>query len=194
MNLCFATNNKHKLEEASLAAGDSFTILGLKEIGVLEALPETSDTLEGNSLQKARFVFDKAKIPCFADDSGLEVTALNGAPGVSSAMYAGDHRSDEDNIQLLLKNLDGARTREATFRTIIALVGMGETKLFEGSIKGTILHEQRGTNGFGYDPVFLPHGSARTFAEMTMIEKNLHSHRSIAVEKLVAYLKQLPRD
>lgn len=194
MNLCFATNNKHKLEEVSLAVGESFTILGLKEIGVLEALPETSDTLEGNSLQKARFVFDKAKIPCFADDSGLEVTALNGAPGVSSAMYAGDHRSDEDNIQLLLKNLDGARTREATFRTIIALVGMGETKLFEGSIKGTILHEQRGTNGFGYDPVFLPHGSARTFAEMTMIEKNLHSHRSIAVEKLVAYLKQLPRD
>lgn len=194
MNLCFATNNKHKLEEVSLAVGESFTILGLKEIGVLEALPETSDTLEGNSLQKARFVFDKAKIPCFADDSGLEVTALNGAPGVSSAMYAGDHRSDEDNIQLLLKNLDGARTREARFRTIIALVGMGETKLFEGSIKGTILHEQRGTNGFGYDPVFLPHGSARTFAEMTMIEKNLHSHRSIAVEKLVAYLKQLPRD
>jgi XTP/dITP diphosphohydrolase len=191
IQLCFATNNKHKLQEVKYAVGDRFIIQSLEELSIFEELPETHTTLEGNALQKAHYLFDKLHIPCFADDSGLEVDALNGAPGVYSARYAGLQKNSDDNINLLLKNLEGVSNRAARFRTVIALVGMGDDQLFEGLIEGEILHERRGTNGFGYDPVFKPLKSPHTFAQMSMEEKNQLSHRSIAVQKLVAYLKKL---
>lgn len=191
MKLCFATNNKHKLEEVANAVGKNFTILSLDELSVVDELPETQNTFEGNALQKAQFVFDRYNIPCFADDSGLEVDALNGDPGVFSARYAGPQRNSDDNIDLLLKNLKGSTNRKARFKTCIALVGLGETKFFEGSIDGEILSERKGTFGFGYDPIFKPTGFDKTFAEMTLQEKNNLSHRARAVQKLLQYLKQL---
>jgi XTP/dITP diphosphohydrolase len=192
MKLCFATNNKHKLEEVAKAVGDKFTIVSLDELSVNEELPETQLTLEGNALQKAQFVYDKLGIPCFADDSGLEINALNGEPGVYSAMYAGAQRNSDDNINLVLKKLALNTNRTSRFRTIIALIGMGEPKLFEGTVEGTITSEKKGTAGFGYDPVFIPQGYQKTFAEMTLDEKNKLSHRAIAVGKLVNYLKNIP--
>jgi XTP/dITP diphosphohydrolase len=192
MKLCFATNNRHKLEEVAKAVGDQFTIVSLNELSVNEELPETQLTLEGNSLQKAQFVYDQLGIPCFADDSGLEINALNGEPGVYSAMYAGPQRNSDDNINLVLKKLARKTNRASRFRTIIALIGMGEPKLFEGSVEGTITSEKRGSGGFGYDPVFIPQGHQKTFAEMTLDEKNKLSHRAIAVAKLVNYLKNIP--
>ena len=188
MKLCFATNNSHKLEEVRHAIKD-FQIVSLEEIKCFEELPETRDTLEGNSLQKAEFVFNKYKFPCFADDTGLEVEALNNAPGVYSARYAGPQRNSDDNIDLLLKNLHGKKNRLARFRTVISLVGFEPTPLlFEGIIDGSITLDKRGSSGFGYDPVFLPDGYAKTFAEMTLAEKNNLSHRAQAVKKLEAYL------
>jgi len=188
MKLCFATNNSHKLEEVRHAIKD-FQIVSLEEIKCFEELPETRDTLEGNSLQKAEFVFNKYKFPCFADDTGLEVEALNNAPGVYSARYAGPQRNSDDNIDLLLKNLHGKENRLARFRTVISLVGFEPTPLlFEGIIDGSITLDKRGSSGFGYDPVFLPDGYAKTFAEMTLAEKNNLSHRAQAVKKLEAYL------
>jgi XTP/dITP diphosphohydrolase len=191
MKLCFATNNKHKLEEVGKAIGDEFELIGLKELSVFDELPETQDSFEGNALQKAQFVFDRTGVPCFADDSGLEVEALNGNPGVFSAMYAGPHRDDDDNIRLLLTNLADSNNRSAKFRTVVALVGLGKPKFFEGTIQGEILKAKRGSNGFGYDPVFVPSGQSKTFAEMSLDEKNKVSHRSIAIQKLVGYLKQV---
>jgi XTP/dITP diphosphohydrolase len=188
MNLCFATNNKHKLEEVAQAVDKRFTILSLADLNCLEELPETRNTLEGNSLQKAEYVFNRYKISCFADDSGLEVEALNQAPGVFSARYAGNHKSDNDNIDLLLKNLDGALNRKAKFRTVITLIGLGDIQFFEGSIEGIILKERKGSGGFGYDPIFQPSGHSRSFAEMNIREKNKISHRAIAVQKLLSYL------
>jgi XTP/dITP diphosphohydrolase len=188
MKLCFATNNSHKLEEVRHAI-KHFQIVSLEEINCFEELPETRDTLEGNSLQKAEYVFDKYKVPCFADDTGLEVEALNNAPGVYSARYGGPQRNADDNINLLLTNLQGKSDRQARFRTVITLVGFRPIPvLFEGIVSGVITLDKSGTSGFGYDPVFLPDGYSKTFAEMTMDEKNKLSHRAQAVQKLEAYL------
>ena len=188
MKLCFATNNSHKLEEVRHTI-KNFQIVSLEEIECFEELPETRDTLEGNSFQKAEFVFSKYKFPCFADDTGLEVEALDNAPGVYSARYAGPQRNSDDNIDLLLKNLHGKVNRRARFRTVISLVGFESLPLlFEGIIDGSITIDKRGSSGFGYDPIFLPDGYTKTFAEMTLAEKNKLSHRAQAVKKLEAYL------
>jgi XTP/dITP diphosphohydrolase len=190
MKLCFATNNDHKLSEAKDIAGKDFEIVSLEEINCFEELPETSPTLEGNSLQKAQFVFQKYNVPCFADDTGLEVEALNGEPGVFSARYAGEHKNSADNIDLLLKKLGTNQNRKAKFRTVITLLGMEPNPLFfEGTVEGTITDKCRGTFGFGYDPVFIPHGYTKTYAEMNLQEKSSLSHRAIAVKKLGDYLK-----
>jgi XTP/dITP diphosphohydrolase len=191
MKLCFATNNKHKLEEAKDIAGKNFEIVSLEEINCFEELPETRPTLEGNSLQKAEYVFQKYNIPCFADDTGLEVEALHGEPGVFSARYAGEHKNSGDNIALLLKNLGNNQNRNARFRTIITLIGLEEEKplYFEGMVPGIITAELRGKSGFGYDPIFIPAGYDKTYAEMSLQEKSLLSHRAIAVKKLEQYLR-----
>jgi XTP/dITP diphosphohydrolase len=185
-----ASNNLHKLSEFRAAVGPEFQILSLEDIGCRDELPETTDTLEGNSRQKAAFVFEKYGLPCFSDDTGLEVYALGGAPGVYSARYAGEQKNSDDNIDLLLKNLKNIEDRRAQFRTVITLMGMGEPQMFEGIVTGVILHERRGTGGFGYDPIFLPDGYLKSLAEMTMDEKNAISHRGRAVKQLVAYLNR----
>ncbi len=190
MELCFATNNHHKLEEVMAVLSGTFRVLSLKDISCNEELPETQDTLIGNAQQKAKYVRDHYHIPCFADDTGLEVESLKGEPGVYSARYAGPQRNSDDNIRLLLKNLEGVSNREGQFRTVISLqLPLGEW-LFEGLVKGTILKERRGTDGFGYDPVFLPQGSIRTMAEMSLEEKNRISHRAVAVWRLVEFLEK----
>lgn len=191
MRLCFATNNKHKIEEVKHIVGHHFEIVSLADINCNEELPETRETLEGNSLQKAEYVFQHYHTACFADDTGLEVEALNGAPGVYSARYAGPQKNSEDNISLLLQNLEGSTNRKARFRTVITLVGLTDQPVyFEGIINGTIIPQRRGSSGFGYDPVFVPDGYTRTFAEITLVEKNDLSHRAIAVKKLSEYLRQ----
>jgi XTP/dITP diphosphohydrolase len=187
--LCFATNNRHKLEEVASLLNRSFDLVGLHEVGFKGELEEDFFTLEENSKQKATFVFNNFHIPCFADDSGLEVDALNGEPGVHSAHFAGPHRSSADNTDLLLKKMEGIENRSARFRTVITLMDVGLTKQFEGIVKGKILHTPRGTEGFGYDPVFLPDGFEISLAEMTMSQKNKISHRAMAVFKLVEFLK-----
>jgi XTP/dITP diphosphohydrolase len=190
MQICFATNNKHKLEEVKHLLGNKFQIVSLQEIGCLDELLETQDTLEGNSLQKADFVFNKYHVSCFADDTGLEVEALHGAPGVYSARYAGEQKNSDDNINLLLKNLQGEKNRKAQFRTVITLKGFSNNDhFFEGVVKGKITDERKGAAGFGYDSVFIPDGFTITFAEMSMDEKNKLSHRGLAVEKLVKFLQ-----
>jgi XTP/dITP diphosphohydrolase len=186
--LCIATNNLHKIDEIRDLLGNKFKLVSLSEINCFEELPETRDTLAGNSLQKAEYIFQRYNIPVFADDSGLEVDALNGDPGVYSARYAGIHKSDQDNISLLLENMKNVFNRKARFRTVIALLGLGEPRFFEGSVAGTILHAKRGTLGFGYDPVFQPDGYTTTFAEMEISEKNQMSHRAMAIGKLVDFL------
>ncbi len=191
MELCFATNNRHKLEEVTGVLGGAFHLLTLKDIGCLEELPETTNTLEGNARQKAQYVWDKFRIACFADDTGLEVAALGGAPGIHSAMYAGNQRSAHDNMALLLKNLETSSNRKARFRTIICLVMPQNQWTFEGIVNGDILRTPRGSGGFGYDPIFLPEGSTQTLAEMSMSEKNKMSHRAIAVGRLAEFLKSL---
>ncbi len=192
MRICFATNNEHKLMEVKqVMQFATLEIVSLQDVHCSEELPETQHTLEGNSLQKAQYVFEKYNIPCFADDTGLEVVALQGAPGVYSARYAGMQKNSNDNIDLLLKNLAKEVNRNARFRTVIALVGMDAAPtFFEGSIGGSILRERKGSSGFGYDPVFVPEGYTKTFAEMTLDEKNKVSHRAIAVSKLEGYLSQ----
>ena len=186
--LVFATNNLHKLEEVRDILGGSFRIASLKEIGCIDDIPETADTLEGNALQKARYVKDKFGYDCFADDTGLEVEALGGAPGVFSARYAGPGHDSEANMRKLLKELEGKTNRQAQFRTVVALLLEGQEYTFEGIVRGTILTERRGTAGFGYDPVFVPEGYAETFAEMGSEEKNRISHRARAVQKLADFL------
>ncbi|SNC75332.1 dITPase [Hymenobacter gelipurpurascens] len=190
MRLCFASNNAHKLDEIQPLLPASIELLSLADIGCEEELPETQDTLEGNARQKAQYVWDHYGVACFADDTGLEVTALNGEPGVYSARYAGPQRSAQDNVQKLLQELMGRSDRSARFRTVIALVLPGEeVQEFAGVVEGTIVGEVRGHEGFGYDPVFCPiEGNGRTFAEMTLAEKNGISHRSRAVQKLVRFL------
>ena len=170
--------------------GDEYTLLDLKAIGCKEDIPENEPTLAGNALAKARYLKQHYGLDCFADDTGLEVDALNGEPGVYSARYAGDAKDANANMDLLLKNLGNNTNRTARFKTVIALLQNGEEHLFEGVIDGHISEEKRGTQGFGYDPIFVPEGETRTFAEMEMVEKATMSHRGRAVKKLVDYLHQ----
>ncbi len=188
MQLCFATNNRHKIQEVAQAVGGEFEITGLLEIGYHGELPENQRTLEGNAWEKAGYVWTHFKSSCFADDTGLEVAALGDEPGVDSAHYAGAQRNADDNIDLLLQNLQGHANRKARFRTCIALILNGERHLFEGIVDGTILEKRRGTDGFGYDPVFVPDGYGQTFAEMPLAEKNKISHRAVAMRQLMAFL------
>ena len=192
MTLCFATNNANKLAEIAALLGDQFTLKTLQDIGCFEEIPETQDSIPGNSRQKAEHVWTHYHVNCFADDSGLEVDALDGAPGVHSAYYGGHPRSYERNLNLLLTNLKDQTNRRARFRTVITLVIDGQYQSFEGVAEGQILTEPRGNGGFGYDPIFQPDGHDRTFAEMSMEEKGDISHRGKAFAKLVAFLKELP--
>lgn len=188
--LVFATNNAHKLSEVQHLLGDRFRLLSLKDIHLEDEIPEDYDTLEQNALQKARYIFDKSHLNCFADDTGLEVEALNGRPGVFSARYAGEGKNPKDNIKKLLQELNGVKNRKARFRTVIALIIDNQEYLFEGIVNGQIIESERGVDGFGYDPVFLPDGYSLTFAEMMLDQKNLISHRARAVGKLVEFLKK----
>ena len=190
MKLVFATNNSHKLEEVRQILGDRFEVLSLNDIGCHEDIPETGDTFQDNALQKARYVKEHYGYDCFADDTGLEVKALDGAPGVHSARYAGDHDS-EANMTRLLGELEKKTDRSAQFRTVIALLLNGQELLFEGIVTGKIETERHGKGGFGYDPIFIPDGYTQTFSEMGAESKNLISHRGRAVRKLAEYLKQL---
>lgn len=190
MKLVFATNNAHKLEEIRAMLGSDMEVLSLSDIDCHDDIPETADTLEGNALIKARWVKERYGFDCFADDTGLEVTALGGAPGVHTARYAYPDRHDpEANTQKLLSELNGATDRSAQFRTAIALILDGEEHLFEGVVKGFISTEKRGTEGFGYDPVFMPEDLGRTFAELGTEVKNRISHRARAVAQLVGFLQ-----
>jgi XTP/dITP diphosphohydrolase len=189
MELVFATNNKHKLGELQAILGKRFKLLSLNEIGCNEEIPEEQETLEGNAAQKAFFVFNKFGYNCFADDTGLEIEALNGEPGVYSARYAGEEKSAEANMDKVLGKLSKIKNRNARFRTVISLVVNGTETQFEGIVEGEILHDKKGGSGFGYDPIFQPKGFTQSFAEMNLSDKNKISHRGKAVEKLVDYLK-----
>ncbi len=191
MNLCFATNNVNKLKELKELLNSKYTVLSLADIGCFNELPETRETIEGNSAQKAEYVWEHYKTNCFADDTGLEVQALNGEPGVYSARYAGPACKAEDNMNLLLSKLAGIQNRKAEFRTCITLILNGQQKQFEGRVQGEILTERHGAKGFGYDPIFRPLGFTKSFAEMTMEEKNSISHRGLAVQALINYLNSL---
>ena len=190
MKLVFATNNRHKLDEVRAIVGDRVEVLSLNDIGCYDDIPETADTLQGNALIKARYIHEKFGVDCFADDTGLEVEALDGAPGVYSARYAGEECDSEANMQKLLQNLTGKSNRNAQFRTVIALIIKGEEKLFNGIVKGTITEEKRGDSGFGYDPVFVPEGFSESFAQMSGDMKNSISHRYRATRELSNCLKE----
>lgn len=191
MNIVFATNNQHKLKELQAILGEEFSLLSLKDIGCDEEIPEEQETLEGNASQKSFFIYNKYGYNCFADDTGLEIEALNGEPGVYSARYAGEEKSAEANMKKVLDKMVKINDRKARFRTVISLILNGEERLFEGIVQGSILTDKRGDSGFGYDPIFQPEGSKLSFAEMELAEKNKISHRGRAVQKLVAYLKEL---
>lgn len=191
MKLIFATNNQHKVDEIRHAVGDRFDLLTLKEAGIDINIPEPHDTLEANATEKSRTIYDLTHTNCFSEDTGLEVDALNGEPGVKSARYAGESRSFEKNIEKLLHNLKGNNNRAARFKTVISVIIDGKETLFEGVCPGHIIDTLRGSQGFGYDPVFIPDGSAKTFAEMDLAEKELFSHRGKATRKLVTFLKLL---
>jgi XTP/dITP diphosphohydrolase len=188
MQLIFASNNKHKLEEIKSALGAGFKVVSLADIGCYDDIPEEQPTLEGNALQKARYIYERYHKNCFSDDTGLEIEALDGKPGVYSARYAGVGCSFEDNIHKVLSEMQSHTNRRACFRTVIALILDGKEYLFEGQINGYILREKQGTNGFGYDPIFQPVESTVSFAEMDLEEKNKISHRGRAVERLVKFL------
>lgn len=190
MKICFATNNLKKLKEVRLALGKEFEIVSLEDIGCHEELPETGDKLEDNAFQKARYVKTHYGVDCFADDTGLEVDALDGAPGVYSGRFAGEPRSDDRNVNLLLEKMAGKKDRKAAFRTIIALIVGEEEWAFEGKAEGDLLVERSGEGGFGYDPIFRPKGYDKTFAELSMEEKNAISHRGKAVRLLAVFLKE----
>ena len=183
-----ATNNAHKLREIAAILGNEIELLSLKDIQCFADIPETADTLEGNARQKAMYIYENYGMDCFADDTGLEVAALGGAPGVFSARYAGDGHDSEANMQKLLKELAGKENRKAQFRTVICLIRNGKEHLFEGIVKGEIIQEKRGGAGFGYDPIFVPEGYDLTFAELGDDVKNTISHRARAVEKLCQFL------
>ena len=190
MNLIFATNNRHKLTEVSQILGDTIELTTLAECGITEEIPETSPTIQGNALQKARYVWERTGRSCFADDTGLEVDALNGAPGVRSARYATDGHDFDANVTLLLRNLEGVTERSAQFRTVVALILDGEEYLFEGIVRGHITSERFGEGGFGYDPVFVPEGEVMTFAEMIPEAKNAISHRGRAIAELAKWFAE----
>ena len=190
--IIFATNNKNKVEEVRAILDNEFKILSLNESGVDIDIPEPFDSLEENSREKATVIYNLKNQNCFSEDTGLEVDTLNGEPGVKSARYAGDERSFEKNIDKLLSKLAGKENRKAQFRTVICLIINGKVDFFEGICKGTIIAERRGKSGFGYDAIFVPEGSGKTFAEMAMDEKNIFSHRNKAMKKLTYYLKNNP--
>ena len=186
----FATNNAHKLEEVTAILGDKIELLSMKDIHCSADIPETADTLEGNALLKARYIFENYNMDCFADDTGLEVEALNGAPGVYSARYAGDAHNSEANMRKLLQDMEGIENRKAQFRTVFALIINGKEHLFEGIVKGEITKHRCGSSGFGYDPVFIPEGYTQTYAEMGNTLKNKISHRALATNKLCNFLSK----
>lgn len=192
MQLCFATNNAHKLSELKKLVGSDISLLSLQDIGCNVDIPETGNTLQANSLEKAAYVRNNFTLNCFADDTGLEVEALEGAPGVYSARYAGEPADSINNMKLLLDNLEGVINRSARFKTVITLlIDSNNPLFFEGIVEGNIVEHSKGNTGFGYDPIFIPKGFSRTFAQMTADEKNSISHRGIAVRKLVTYLNNL---
>lgn len=193
MKLVFATNNPNKIKELQSILGDKFQILSLKDIGCFDDIPETGNTLEGNASQKAFYVYNKYKINCFADDTGLQIEALNGEPGVYSARYAGSDNNSVANMQKALSKLNGINNRKAFFRTVISLIIDGKETQFEGIVRGNIPEAPRGDSGFGYDPIFQPEGYTTTFAEMDLAEKNKISHRGRAVKKLVGFLNEMER-
>ena len=191
IEICFATNNLHKIKELNSLLGEDIQLLSLEAIGCTEELAETSPTIEGNSAQKAGYVYEKFGVACFADDTGLEVEALNSEPGVYSARYAGEPKNDQRNTEKLLEKLVGITNRKACFKTVLIYIDKNGAKYsFEGRVDGTIISEQKGTHGFGYDPVFVPEGFDKTFAEMDMEEKSTLSHRARAVEKFIHFLKK----
>jgi len=194
IELVFATNNRHKLNELSKLAGNKFHLLSLKDINCYDDIPETADTLEGNAALKAQYIWEKFGINCFADDTGLEVDALNGQPGVYSARYAGEDQDSEANLSKVLEELKDNSNRKARFRTVICLIIDGKEHYFEGIVNGNLLSVRQGKEGFGYDPIFVPDGYNNTFAEMDMEVKNKISHRGIATEKLIVFLKNLESD
>jgi len=187
--LIFATNNQHKVDEIRSIIGDDIILISLKEAGIDIAIPEPYYTLEANASEKSRAIHKLTKQNCFSEDTGLEVEALNGEPGVKSARYAGDEKNFKANIDKLLLKLKGQENRKAKFRTVISLIWDNKEFLFEGASEGKIINEQRGKSGFGYDPVFVPDESENTFAEMTLEEKNKYSHRKKAMDKLILFLK-----
>ena len=189
MKLIFATNNQNKVDEIQSAIGNQIEVISLNEAGIDIDIPEPHETLEENASEKSRTIFSITGINCFSEDTGLEVDALNGEPGVKSARYAGEEKNFVKNIEKLLKNLEGKSDRKARFRTVISLILDGKEWLFEGVSEGEIIQDQRGHNGFGYDPVFMPSGSTRTFAEMDLEEKNMFSHRRKAADALVLFLQ-----
>jgi XTP/dITP diphosphohydrolase len=187
--LYFASQNENKLREIQAMMPDGFFLKGLQDLGHNKPLQEDYDTLEQNAHQKANTIFEKFNVSVFADDTGLEVVALNGEPGVKSARYAGENRSNEANIDLLLKNLEGSTDRSARFRTVIVLILKGKKHQFEGIVEGDIISEKRGSDGFGYDPIFIPKGYNQTFAEMSLEQKNKISHRKRALQTMIDFLK-----
>jgi XTP/dITP diphosphohydrolase len=191
MKLVFASDNKKKLAEIEKLLPATVQLLSLADVGITGEIPETGDTFKANALQKAKYVLEKTGLSCFADDSGLEVEALDMRPGVYSARYAGKAKNDDANIDLLLSELKDKENRNAQFHTVIALLINGGTYFFEGIVKGNITDERRGTNGFGYDPVFIAEGNTKTFAEMTLDEKNKLSHRAQAVQQMISFLEKI---
>ena len=191
MKLVFAANNKNKIQEIQALVPNTFQIVSLEDIGCFEDIPETADTIEGNAILKANYVTSNYGYDCFADDTGLEVDALNGAPGVYSARYAGEQKDANDNMDKLLSELKDKSNRKANFKTVIALNLNGKQNLFTGIINGKIIKEKIGTNGFGYDPIFVADGFDKTFAELSMEEKSTISHRGIAVKELILFLQKL---
>jgi XTP/dITP diphosphohydrolase len=189
-SIIFASNNQHKVEEVRAVLGQAFNIVTLKEAGLDIDIPEPHDTLEANAAEKSKTIFKLTGKNCFSEDTGLEVEALNGEPGVKSARYAGDDRGFNDNIEKLLVNLKYADNKAARFRTVISLMRDGKEYVFEGICPGIIIGERKGNNGFGYDPIFIPTGSNKTFAEMDMAEKNKFSHRKKAMQKLIDFLNK----
>jgi XTP/dITP diphosphohydrolase len=191
MKLVFATQNENKAQEIQSLLPEYFKIITLKDIRCFDEIPETAETLEGNSLLKASFISETYNLNCFADDTGLEVEALDNLPGVYSARYAGPEKSAAANINKVLLELEGKVERNAQFRTLITLILNKSTFSFEGIVRGEIISEKRGENGFGYDPIFVPEGEVRTFAEMSLEEKNKHSHRARAFQKMIDFLNEL---
>jgi len=191
IDLVFATNNQHKLEEIENVIKKNIKILSLKDIGCFDDIPETADTLEGNASQKSAYIYKNYKLNCFADDTGLEIEALEGKPGVYSARYAGPGHDHEKNMDKVLKELRNKTNRKARFRTVISLILDGKEYFFEGIVEGNILSERHGNKGFGYDPIFIPDGYAKSFAQMDLSDKNKISHRGRAVQKLVHFLQSI---